>query len=136
MQGQGPPLRIPNGINRNRMNLIMAVLTKHARLRLHTVDCHTNVVGGLLLTEPATDLAVALAIASSYFDRPISPNLAAIGEIGMAPHNLCACRNSTDSVHLAHVDTQRQCCVIPTGSSAAAESTLCVRSHAYLIQGL
>ncbi|CAK0785961.1 hypothetical protein CVIRNUC_009174 [Coccomyxa viridis] len=82
-QGQGPPLRIPNGINRNRMNLIMAVLTKHARLRLHTVDCHTNVVGGLLLTEPATDLAVALAIASSYFDRPISPDLAAIGEIGL-----------------------------------------------------
>jgi hypothetical protein len=81
-QGQGPPLRIPNGINRNRMNLITAVLTKHARLRLHTVDCHTNVVGGLILTEPATDLAVALAIASSYFDRPISPDLAAIGEIG------------------------------------------------------
>ena len=83
-QGQGPPLRIPNGINRNRMNLITAVLTKHARLRLHTVDCHTNVVGGLTLTEPATDLAVALAIASSYFDRPISPDLAAIGEIGEA----------------------------------------------------
>ena len=84
MQGQGPPLRIPNGINRNRMNLITAVLTKHARLRLHTVDCHTNVVGGLTLTEPATDLAVALAIASSYFDRPISSDLAAIGEIGEA----------------------------------------------------
>ena len=96
MQGQGPPLRIPNGINRNRMNLIMAVLTKHARLRLHTVDCHTNVVGGLLLTEPATDLAVALAIASSYFDRPISPDLAAIGEIGMASHTLCACRKFTE----------------------------------------
>ena len=85
-QGQGPPLRIPNGINRNRMNLITAVLTKHARLRLHTVDCHTNVVGGLTLTEPATDLAVALAIASSYYDRPISPDLAAIGEIGEAFH--------------------------------------------------
>ena len=69
------------------MNLIMAVLTKHARLRLHTVDCHTNVVGGLTLTEPATDLAVALAIASSYYDRPISPNLAAIGEIGEALHS-------------------------------------------------
>ena len=77
------------------MNLITAVLTKHARLRLHTVDCHTNVVGGLVLTEPATDLAVALAIASSYYDRPISPDLAAIGEIGrvsLASAASCLCQ--------------------------------------------
>lgn len=60
----------------------MAVLTKHARLRLHSVDCHTNVVGGLTLTEPATDLAVALAVASSYFERPIGRDVAVIGEIG------------------------------------------------------
>lgn len=60
------------------------MLTKHAKLRLHSVDCHTNVVGGLTLTEPATDLAVALAVASSYFDRPIAPDVAAIGEIGAA----------------------------------------------------
>jgi DNA repair protein RadA/Sms len=75
-------MRVPNGINRNRLWLILAVLSKHARLRLHTVDCHTNVVGGLTLTEPATDLAVALAVASSYFERPIAPDVAAIGEIG------------------------------------------------------
>jgi len=93
-QGQGPPLRIPNGIHRNRLSLILAVLTKHAKLRLHSVDCHTNVVGGLTLTEPATDLAVALAIASSYFDRPIACDVAAIGEIGawfpnVAGQNIC-----------------------------------------------
>ncbi|BDA50962.1 DNA repair protein RadA [Coccomyxa sp. Obi] len=82
-QGQGPPLRMPNGIHRNRLSLIMAVLTKHARLRLHSVDCHTNVVGGLTLTEPATDLAVALAVASSYFERPIGRDVAVIGEIGL-----------------------------------------------------
>ncbi|EIE18597.1 DNA repair protein rada [Coccomyxa subellipsoidea C-169] len=80
---QGPPLRMPNGIHRNRLSLIMAVLTKHVRLRLHSVDCHTNVVGGLTLTEPATDLAVALAVASSYFERPIAQNIAVIGEIGL-----------------------------------------------------
>lgn len=73
---------MPNGIHRNRLSLIMAVLTKHARLRLHSVDCHTNVVGGLTLTEPATDLAVALAVASSYFERPIGRDVAVIGEIG------------------------------------------------------
>ncbi|KAK9902071.1 hypothetical protein WJX75_003182 [Coccomyxa subellipsoidea] len=82
-QGQGPPLRMPNGIHRNRLSLIMAVLSKHARLRLHSVDCHTNVVGGLTLTEPATDLAVALAVASSYFERPIPQDIAIIGEIGL-----------------------------------------------------
>ena len=128
MQGQGPPLRIPNGINRNRMNLIMAVLTKHARLRLHTVDCHTNVVGGLLLTEPATDLAVALAIASSYFDRPISPDLAAIGEIGMVSHRLHAYRIllSKSSLHLStHSDS-----ALPRQRAAFA----C--THAHLTQGL
>ena len=81
-QGQGAPLRMPNGIHRNRLSLIMAVLTKHARLRLHSVDCHTNVVGGLTLTEPATDLAVALAVASSYFEQPIGRDFAVIGEIG------------------------------------------------------
>ena len=46
-QGQGPPLRMPNGISRNRLSLILAVLSKHARLRMHAIDCHTNVVGGL-----------------------------------------------------------------------------------------
>lgn len=134
MQGQGPPLRIPNGINRNRMNLIMAVLTKHARLRLHTVDCHTNVVGGLLLTEPATDLAVALAIASSYFDRPISPDLAAIGEIGTASHNLRACciSLSKSSLHISTVSDNAL--PLQFGLSTAAESSLCVYTHAHLVQ--
>ncbi len=122
MQGQGPPLRIPNGINRNRMNLITAVLTKHARLRLHTVDCHTNVVGGLTLTEPATDLAVALAIASSYYDRPISPHLAAIGEIGdaqgksdlslvLTPVSYRFCR-AVDTLHWCVLD--KNTCSSPT----------------------
>lgn len=87
------------------MNLITAVLTKHARLRLHTVDCHTNVVGGLTLTEPATDLAVALAIASSYYDRPISPDLAAIGEIGEPPQTWLRQPASLSSPHVCMSST-------------------------------
>jgi len=54
------------------------------RARGRQVDLHTNVVGGLLLSEPATDLAVALAIASSFHEQPIAADLAAIGEIGRA----------------------------------------------------
>ncbi len=55
------------------------------------MDLHTNVVGGLLLSEPATDLAVALAIASSFHEQPIAADLAAIGEIGRARARAC-CR--------------------------------------------
>ena len=43
---------MPNGISRNRLSLILAVLAKHARLRMHAVDCHTNVVGGLQVPTP------------------------------------------------------------------------------------
>jgi predicted ATP-dependent serine protease len=49
VQGQGPPLRVPTGVNRNRLALIIAVLTKHLKLRMFRVDVHTNVVGGLLM---------------------------------------------------------------------------------------
>jgi predicted ATP-dependent serine protease len=52
---------MPNGISRNRLSLILAVLAKHARLRLHAVDCHTNVVGGLQVC-PAPPLLPALAL--------------------------------------------------------------------------
>ncbi|KAK9843738.1 hypothetical protein WJX81_004492 [Elliptochloris bilobata] len=82
-QGGGPPVRVPNGLKGNRLSLILAVLTKHARMPLYKVDLHINVVGGLLLSEPATDLAVALAIASSFYEQPIAADLAAIGEIGL-----------------------------------------------------
>eukprot|EP00884_Botryococcus_braunii_P007732 jgi/Botrbrau1/16960/Bobra.49_2s0023.1 len=81
--GQGPPLRIPTGVNRNRLALIIAVLTKHLRLRMFRVDVHTNVVGGLLMQEPATDLALAVAIVSSYFDKPTPRDIVVFGEIGL-----------------------------------------------------
>jgi hypothetical protein len=84
-QGQGGgPYRNPAGLNRNRLAIILAVLGKHTPIKAHTVDIHTNVVGGLTMSEPATDLAVALAIASSYCEQPIPHDVAAVGEIGLA----------------------------------------------------
>ena len=74
--------RVPNGLNRNRLSLIMAVLAKHAGLRLSSTDLHTNVVGGLTMSEPATDLAVAIAIASSYYEQPTPADCAVVGELG------------------------------------------------------
>jgi DNA repair protein RadA/Sms len=64
--------------------LIIAVLTKRVGLRLSNQDIIVNVVGGLKVNEPAVDLAVALAVASSFSDREIDPNLIAVGEIGLS----------------------------------------------------
>ena len=80
---QGPAGRYPSGVNRDRFSLLTAVLQKHAKLRLYTVDIHTNVVGGgLAVKEPASDLAIAVAIASSYYETLVPPTIAVIGEIG------------------------------------------------------
>ncbi|MSP14199.1 MAG: DNA repair protein RadA [Chloroflexi bacterium] len=78
------PRRTANGIDPNRLLLLVAVLTKRVGLRLTTQDVFVNVVGGLRITEPATDLAVAVAIASSYRNLPVAPDLAIMGEIGLS----------------------------------------------------
>jgi len=78
----GLPRRTANGIDMNRLILLTAVLTKRAGLPLGSQDVYVNVVGGMRLTEPAIDLASALAIASTLSDTPIS-DVAVIGEIGL-----------------------------------------------------
>ena len=78
------PRRIANGIDFNRLLLISAVLSKRAGLRLYNQDIIVNVTGGLKISEPAVDLGVALAIASSFYDRKLLPNLVVLGEIGLS----------------------------------------------------
>jgi len=78
------PRRIANGIDFNRLLLISAVLSKRAGLRLYSQDIIVNVTGGLKISEPAVDLGVALAIASSFYDRKLLPNLVVLGEIGLS----------------------------------------------------
>lgn len=80
----GNPRRTPNGVDMNRLLLIGAVLSKRVGLRLFEQDIFVNVVGGMKVSEPASDLAMALAIASSYFDRPMPADLAIIGEVGLS----------------------------------------------------
>ena len=81
--GLGPPRRIANGIDFNRLLLISAVLTKRARLKLSNQDIIVNVTGGLRISEPAIDLGIALAIASSFWDSEPLPRLAVFGEVGL-----------------------------------------------------
>ena len=78
------PRRTCNGIDLNRLLLLIAVLTKRLGLRLSNQDVFVNVVGGLYVREPAVDLAVAVAIASSFQGRPVIDDLAIFGEVGLA----------------------------------------------------
>ena len=78
------PRRTSNGVDYNRMFMLLAVLEKRIGVKLGTLDVYLNVVGGLRMDEPASDLGVALSIISSVKDKPIPDKLIAIGEIGLA----------------------------------------------------
>lgn len=80
----GNPRRTPNGIDFNRLLLIAAVLTRRIGLRLAEQDVFVNVVGGLRVSEPAADLAIAAAIASSSRDLPVRAETVLVGEIGLS----------------------------------------------------
>ena len=75
--------RNTNGVDFNRTMLLLAVLEKIGGLHVGGCDAYINVVGGLELDEPAADLAIVLAIASSFRDKPIGDDLCAVGEIGL-----------------------------------------------------
>ncbi len=78
------PRRTSNGVDYNRLYLILAVLEKRLGLRFSAQDAYLNVIGGLTLDEPAADLAVALALLSSFKDIPLSDSLIAFGELGLS----------------------------------------------------
>ncbi len=78
------PRRTANGIDFNRLLLLTAVLTRRVGIRLSEQDVFVNVIGGLRIDEPAADLSIALAIASSVKDRPLPADLAVVGEIGLS----------------------------------------------------
>jgi DNA repair protein RadA/Sms len=80
----GNPRRTPNGVDFNRLLLIVAVLSRRIGLRLAEQDVFVNVVGGLRVSEPAADLAIAAAIASSSRDLPVRAETVLIGEIGLS----------------------------------------------------
>ncbi len=79
----GNPRRVSNGMDYNRAMLLLAVLEKRGGLLVSGCDAYFNVVNGLSLDEPAADLAAVLAVASSFRDRVVPNDLAAIGEVGL-----------------------------------------------------
>ena len=79
----GNPRRTSNGFDYNRATMLLAVLEKRGGLKLSVCDAYLNIIGGLWLDEPAADLAAVIALASSYLDKPVPSDLAAIGEVGL-----------------------------------------------------
>jgi len=79
----GLPRRTANGVDFGRLLLLTAVLTRRVGLKLGNQDIITNVTGGIKISEPAADLGIALAIASSFRDMAVDPQLVAVGEVGL-----------------------------------------------------
>jgi DNA repair protein RadA/Sms len=77
------PRRVATGVDPKRLAMIVAVLSRHARVALGTADVFVNVAGGVRIDEPGADLAVALAIASAARGAPVREGIAAFGEIGL-----------------------------------------------------
>ena len=77
------PRRTASGFDFNRLQLLIAVLQKKAGLKLDNQDIYLNIAGGFKVQEPACDLAVCLAIASSYIGKPVDPEMVVLGEVGL-----------------------------------------------------
>ena len=77
------PRRVANGIDYNRLQLLVAILQKRLNIPLGTFDVFVNVSGGLKISEPAVDLAVCLALLSSFKNKAVDPKTAIFGEVGL-----------------------------------------------------
>lgn len=80
----GIPRRTAAGTDLNRVNLLMAVLEKRVGLSMSSSDAYVNIAGGIRMNEPAIDLGIVLALASSYKDRPVGEKTICFGEVGLS----------------------------------------------------
>ena len=113
------PRRTADGFDYNRAVLLMAVAEKRAGLKLSVFDAYINVIGGLHLDEPAADLPVVLAVASSYRDRPIDSKLVAIGEVGLTGEIRSVSQLNQRLAEVARLGFTH--CIIPKNSSEKLE---------------
>lgn len=80
----GMPRRTAAGTDYNRVNLLMAVLENRCHYEMSRFDAYINIAGGVRMSEPALDLAIVLALISSYKDRPVNPKMIIFGEVGLS----------------------------------------------------
>jgi len=77
------PRRVAQGVDVRRVQILLGVLQKHAKLNMGARDVFIKVTGGLTIKEPAVDLAIALAVTSSYQNKPLAKTAVAVGEVGL-----------------------------------------------------
>ena len=116
----GNARRTASGLDQNRLSLLLAVLDKRAGLNLATDDVFVNVAGGMSIEEPAADLAVIAAVASSLRNRPIAADVVVFGEVGLAGEVRATTQAALRTREASHLGFTR--CVLPDGSLPAAEA--------------
>ena len=112
----GNARRTANGLETSRLALLLAVLDKRVGLNLATDDVFVNVAGGLSVTEPAADLAVLLAVASSVRNRAIAPDVVVFGEVGLAGEVRATAQAALRVREAAQLGFRR--CVVPEANAA------------------
>ena len=113
------PRRAADGFDFNRAVLLMAVAEKRAGMKLSIFDAYINVIGGLRLDEPAADLPVVLAVASSYRDQVIDSQLVAIGEVGLTGEIRSVSNMNQRLGEVARLGFKK--CIIPRNGSEKLE---------------
>ncbi|MCL2547474.1 MAG: DNA repair protein RadA [Oscillospiraceae bacterium] len=113
----GTPRRMTAGVDYNRAILLMAVLEKRAGVRIGDCDAYVNVVGGLDIDEPAADLPIVLALASSVRDTTLGDNVAAVGEVGLAGELRMVNNLSMRLNEIARLGFSQ--CIVPWNGTAA-----------------
>lgn len=105
------PTRKSTGLDQNRLSLLLAVLEKRVGFQLHHCDVFVALAGGLKIIEPAIDLGVLLAIASSFTNRPLPPDLVVIGEVGLGGEVRGVSRIETRLKEASHMGFTK--CILP-----------------------
>lgn len=111
----GMPRRTAAGVDYNRLIVLLAVLEKRAGLHLASQDVYTSIAGGVSLDEPAIDLGIATAVASSLRDRPVDGTAVAIGEVGLAGEIRAVPQISRRTMEAARLGFRR--CIVPRSSA-------------------
>jgi DNA repair protein RadA/Sms len=115
----GNARRTASGLDHNRLSLLLAVLDKRAGLSLAADDVFVNVAGGMTVDEPAADLAIVAAVASSLRNRPIAADVVVFGEVGLAGEVRAAPQGALRLREASQLGFRR--CVMPTSSIASAD---------------
>jgi DNA repair protein RadA/Sms len=116
----GNPRRMASGLDQNRLALLLAVLEKRVGVSLATEDVYVNLAGGMTVDEPAADLAIVAAVASSQRNRPLRPATVVFGEVGLAGEVRAIPQGASRVKEAARMGFSR--CVLPAGNCPPADA--------------